>query len=109
MPEQEAFHLGKRQDTFDPAAGLGVEEISAVPKCPLDDGLPARAVEEGGFTATGHELVPAGKIGWLQFADADCFRRRHLGRSASVHRFNRELAHRSIPGTDGLPGPNKNP
>jgi hypothetical protein len=46
----------------------------------LDNSLPASAVEKGGFAATGYEFVPAGEIGWFQFANANGFARRFGGR-----------------------------
>ncbi len=59
VPEQGALYLGKRQDAFDLPAGLGIEELRAVPECLLDDGFPARTVKEGSLAAAGYKTVPS--------------------------------------------------
>ncbi len=76
MSEEDAPYFGERQDALDPTVGLRIEKGRAVSECPLDDGLPPGAMEEGGFGASGDELVPSLEIDGLQFPYPHGARRR---------------------------------
>src|SRR5690349_15145768 len=76
MAEQDALYFGKRQNTLDPPAGFGVEELRAMSESALDDGLPPGTMEESGFGAAGYEFIPTREIGRLQLLYAHRLRRR---------------------------------
>jgi hypothetical protein len=76
VSEKEALDLCQGKHSLDASARLGVQESRAVTEGTLYDGLPPRAMEEGGLGTSGDELVPPGKIGGLKLVHPQCVRRR---------------------------------
>src|SRR5260221_11704047 len=105
VPEQNAPHLGKRQDPLDPATGFSVEELGTMPERLFDDGLPSGAMEECGLGAAGYELVPPGKIDGLQLLHPHAVCRRCVHGSFYQRNFMREPTHRWVSRTVGPPDP----